>query len=322
MSSGLTVSDLFAGSSIAVVTPPADGTGLIAWADDRRDAIRALLADRGAVLLRGFEARPVAGLEDFLSLFSQDLLTYVNQSTPRTRVDGKVYTTTEYPANHTIPQHCEMAYHRDWPMLLAFQCVVPATTGGETPLADMERVTARIGTERMARFRERGVLYVRNYGHGVDLPWQTVFQTDVPGEVEAYCRANGMDFAWLGGDRLRTSHVCQGTAIHPGSGKELWFNQANLFHISSLPAELQEAMIAMFGEDDLPRNAFHGDGSPIAAADLEAVREAFAAETLAFPWQAGDMLLIDNMRYSHGRNPFTGPRRVVVAMSDPHSALI
>ncbi|PWC90779.1 hypothetical protein TSH100_01735 [Azospirillum sp. TSH100] len=321
MAHGFAVANPIPGSSIGLIAPPGDGTELIDWTGERVDAIRDLLSERGALLFRGFASTPVDGLERFLRLFSGQLLTYMNQSTPRTQVNGNVYTTTEYPANHTIPQHCEMAYHRDWPMLLAFQCVVPPETGGETPLADMDRVTARIGADRMAKFRDRGVMYVRNYGHGVDLPWQKVFQTDSPAEVEEYCRANGMEFEWKEDGLLRTAHACQGTARHPRTGREVWFNQANLFHVSSLPPNLQEAMIAMFGEDDLPRNAYHNDGSAIDPADLDAVRAAFDAETVAFPWLAGDVLLIDNMRYSHGRNPFTGSRRVVVAMCDAHSAV-
>jgi alpha-ketoglutarate-dependent taurine dioxygenase len=37
------------------------------------------------------------------------------------------------------------------------------------------------------------------------------------------------------------------------------------------------------------------------------------------PWRQGDILLIDNMLTAHARNPFTGPRKVVVAMADPHT---
>jgi alpha-ketoglutarate-dependent taurine dioxygenase len=33
-------------------------------------------------------------------------------------------------------------------------------------------------------------------------------------------------------------------------------------------------------------------------------------------WNAGDLLLIDNVLVGHGRRPFVGDRRVLVAMSD------
>jgi hypothetical protein len=40
---------------------------------------------------------------------------------------------------------------------------------------------------------------------------------------------------------------------------------------------------------------------------------------VAFPWQKGDILLLDNMLVAHGRAPYAGPRKVVVAMAEPVS---
>ncbi|MBD5633245.1 MAG: TauD/TfdA family dioxygenase, partial [Candidatus Eremiobacteraeota bacterium] len=39
-----------------------------------------------------------------------------------------------------------------------------------------------------------------------------------------------------------------------------------------------------------------------------------ASLTKATPWQRGDALWIDNMLACHGRSPFRGERRVLVAM--------
>jgi alpha-ketoglutarate-dependent taurine dioxygenase len=36
---------------------------------------------------------------------------------------------------------------------------------------------------------------------------------------------------------------------------------------------------------------------------------------VTFPWRAGDVLAIDNVLVMHGRKPFTGHRRVIVAMA-------
>ena len=79
-------------------------------------------------------------------------------------------------------------------------------------------------------------------------------------------------------------------------------------------------MLSVFNEEDLPRNACYGDGSPLDEAMLEHIREAFRSETIAFPWQAGDVLLVDNMLVAHGRNSFQGPRKILVAMTDSYSS--
>ena len=289
---------------------------LLPWLADEQALIRTLIDRHGALLLRGFGPPEPERLADVLTTLGGTLVDYVYKSTPRTRVEGRVFTATEYPADQRIPQHCEMAYARSWPRLLAFACITPAADGGQTPLADIARVTERLPVDLLDRFEARGVLYIRNYGLGVDLHWADVFQTDDPRAVDALCARTGIDTEWLDDDHLRTRQVCQGTARHWRTGDRVLFNQAHLFHPSNLPAAVREALEAAFGEEDLPRNARYGDGSPIDEGDLAQVRAAFDAETRMFDWQAGDVLLVDNMRWSHGRAPFTGTRRVLVAMAD------
>lgn len=38
-----------------------------------------------------------------------------------------------------------------------------------------------------------------------------------------------------------------------------------------------------------------------------------------FSWGKGDILLLDNMSIAHGREPYAGERKIVVAMSEPCS---
>ena len=168
-------------------------------------------------------------------------------------------------------------------------------------------------------FAERGVMYVRNYGSGVHLPWEVVFQTKERSEVERFCQEQGIAFEWKPDGGLRTRQVCQGVAVHPHTGETLWFNQAHLFHVSSLGASARQSLQELFREEELPRHAHFGDGSTIPEEVLEQVREAFRAECIEYPWQRGDVLLVDNMLVAHGRSPYSGPRRVLVAMAEPFS---
>src|SRR5205085_12219479 len=104
-------------------------------------------------------------------------------------------------------------------------------------------------------------------------------------------------------------------AQHPRTGEMIWFNQANLFHVSSLPSEVQNALLSNFGEENLPRNAYFGDGERIEAAVIKHINQVYEQESVAFPWQQGDVLMLDNMLIAHGRNPFKGARKIVVAMA-------
>ena len=181
----------------------------------------------------------------------------------------------------------------------------------------MRNATGRIPNEIIDRFEQRGVKYVRHYQPHIDLPWETVFQVHDRKALAEFCSSNDIDHEWLDGETLRTSQVCQGVARHPVTGERLWFNQAAMFHSSSLGPEGEKSLIACVGRDRLPRQAYYGDGGEIPGADLDVVRAAFEAESVVFRWEAGDVLLLDNMLVAHGRRPFKGNRKVVAALLDP-----
>lgn len=299
-----------------LVRPALDGIDLPEWATQNRDFIQAHLLKNGGILFRDFEVPTTAHFERFIVAISGTLLEYDYGSTPRSHVGGRIYTSTEYPSREVIPHHNEMSYAGDWPMKIWFFSIQPATEGGETPIADSRRVFQRLDPAIRERFARKKVMYVRNYHEGLDVPWQKVFQTDDRSKVEEYCRSAGIQYEWLEQSRLRTREVHQGVAEHPQTGEPVWFNQAHLFHVSSLPAERREVLLAAYPEQDLPRNAYYGDGSPIEEQVLSEIREAYLQEAVVFPWEAGDILMLDNMLTAHARRPFAGPRKVVVGMAE------
>ena len=301
-----------------VIQPAVEGLDIVAWGMNHRSLIDSQLLEHGGILFRGFAIPSVAVFEQFIVAVAGSLLEYSYRSTPRSQVSGRIYTSTEYPADQSIPLHNEMAYTRSWPMKIAFCCLIPAREGGATPIADSRSIFKRIDSRIRERFAEKQVLYVRNYSTGMDLSWQEVFQTDDKAEVEAYCRRVGIAFEWKGDDWLRTKQVCQAVATHSVTGEAVWFNQAHLFHVSSLPPEVRDVLLATFAEPDLPRNTYYGDGTPIESEVLETIRASYAQEMISFDWQEGDILLLDNMLVAHGRAPYVGPRKVVVGMAEPN----
>jgi alpha-ketoglutarate-dependent taurine dioxygenase len=303
---------------IPLVVTPRRPLALLDFAEEYAQSLESAIVEHGAMLFRGFAVPGESVLAALFAKLWTAPLPYIYRSTPRTDLGKGVYTATEYPASQELPMHSENAYQRSWPMRLGFHSVLPAASGGQTPLADVARVTAHIGAELVAEFRERQVSYSRNYFDFIDLPWQTVFQTQSREAVETFCRDHQIDFEWTS-DGLRTRQICQGTAIHPTTKRELWFNQAQLFHVSSLSPEIAASMIDIFGAEGLPRNAHFGDGKPIPERAIAHVNSAFEREKIVFDWQKDDVLLLDNMRIAHGRRPFVGPRRVLVSMAVPYT---
>ncbi|MEU7894922.1 TauD/TfdA family dioxygenase [Nonomuraea sp. NPDC049152] len=309
------VAPLLDGTRAVSCIPTVSGLDAREWLSSSDNAPARLRDEHGAVLLRGFAPLDAEGLAELATAVSGGLREYDNRSTPRQRVNGRVYTSTEYPPDQTIPQHNEMSYTDSWPATLFLACMVPAAQGGETPIADSARVHARVPAATRERFERHGVMYVRNFGHGMDLSWQEVFQTRDRVKVDAYCERHGIQAEWLGGERLRTRHVVQATLESQASGERVWFNQAHLFHVSSLPEDIERELRESFSEEELPRNAMYGDGTPLDPDDLAQIRAAYAAEEVSLPWQAGDIMIVDNEQFAHGRKPYSGARSVLVAMA-------
>jgi len=288
----------------------ADGRalGAGAWEDEAREA----LDDAGAVLLRGPVLREDAA-ELALSVIDDELLDDAFWSTPRSKVGGKTLTATEYPSPRTIHLHSEMAYMKIWPRFVAFHSIVVADEGGETTICNIDTVSDDWG-DRLAAFAEKGVTYRRTFQKGIDVAWQQAFQTTDPADVEEVAKRLGMTLEWQSDDALITSHTAQGT-VTATDGRSIYFNQAHLFHASSLDPQAREAIETLFGVDRLPRQAFYGDGSPIAQDDVDAIRASFERNQTGMHWREGDVLILDNMRFAHGRLPFKGSRRLHVAMA-------
>jgi alpha-ketoglutarate-dependent taurine dioxygenase len=297
--------------------PNVDGMDLGEWAAANREHLDALLLERRALLFRGFGVRDVEAFERFIAATSDGVkLEYKDRTTPRETRGTNIYTSTVHPANETIHLHNEGTYWVRWAAKLYF-CVLKAPArGGETPIADVRGVHDRIDPAVRERFAVAGMMLVRNFNLGFGLPWQDVFQTEDRREVEAYCNANDIRFEWGEGDHLRTQQVRPAIRRHPETGEAVWFNHAAFFHHTSLEPSMRAALIGEYGVEGLPYNTCYGDGAPIEDDVAERLREAYAAEKVVFPWEEGDVMLLDNMTVAHAREPFEGEREVVVAMTD------
>ncbi len=296
------------------------GSGIKAldWAVANKDEVEATLREQGAMLIRGLKINSSKQFSQLLkTLFDGELLQYTYRSTPRTEFKGNVYTATEYHADQEIAQHNENAYANRWPLRLGFFCMLPAQTGGQTPIADSREIYRQIPKDIREEFERKGVKYIRNYSE-IDLPWSEVFGTEDKQQVEQFCHDNRLTVQWTDNNGLRTTQVNPATQLHPHQQVKVWFNQAHLFHVSNLNPELAANLISTLGEENLPRNTTFGDDSPIDNDYLRIIREIYQQQKIAFDWQKSDVMLLDNMLFTHGRETYTGPRKILVGMARPY----
>ena len=303
-----------------LIEPELQGLNLVAWAGSNRDLVISLLLKHRALLFRGFEMNAPHHFNEFVKTASNgELLEYRDRSSPRHEVGEKIYTSTDYPADQQIALHNEGTYWLTWPLKIFFSCFIAPDQGGATPIADCRNVFKRISPSIRQQLIDKKIMYIRNYNDGFGLTWQTVFQTDQKAIVEKYCLSNLIEFEWKNGDRLRTKAIRPAIAEHPQTGEVVWFNHAAFFHVTSLEPTIQETLRREFKEEDLPYNTYYGDGSLIEDDVIGNLREAYQEEKVSFPWKQYDVLMLDNMSVSHGREPYKGERRVLVGMAEPYS---
>jgi alpha-ketoglutarate-dependent taurine dioxygenase len=307
-----------------------------AWLADQKPLITSVLNSRGALVLRGL--RSIDSAEDFdraIRVVFSGLRDYVGGTSPRERVSGKIMTATSIPANWSIPLHQEMSYAVDPPSRIAFFSQTAVTgTGGETTLGDMAGVLRRLSPEVRERFAGRGLQLRRTlpsaasarHKPGVKKLWTEAFATTDRDQAEQMARARGWEVRWLPGDTLQLyQDVLPSTKRHPVSGKEVWFNQVQLFSPACLLAwarrdgrtqDWREIDHARREHPEMLDDIVHGDGEPVSDADALHIDKVLTEAEAPVTLEKSDLVLIDNTLVSHGRRPFTGHRNLLVALAD------
>jgi hypothetical protein len=286
-----------------------------------KNEIDSKLISCGAVKFSGV---CIESLEDFqliVDSISSKFLSYVDGNSPRTKLSQNVYTSTEFDQTQRITMHNEFSYSSRWPNKLFFSCIKPADTGGETLLVDSREVLIKMDKSIVAEIEKRGIMYIRNLhggmGIGIGPSWQETFETNDKNDVESYCRACNMDFEWTNGGNLKLRQRRRGIIEHRISGEKVWFNQIDQFHPYHLEEEIYETMKSVYySSDDFPTYVTFGDGRIISENIVAEITNTINELTIAPIWKENELLLVDNELVGHGRNPFTGVRRVLVAMSE------
>lgn len=302
-------------------TQPIEAHDFGAFVAGRQREIDDALHACGAVLFSGFGIASAEAFSRCLGSLPIALQDYVDGNSPRRKIKGRVYTASEYHAELPISLHNELSYAHEWPGRIYFCCVLPATSGGSTTLADGRKILGRLSPGLLATFRNKGVTYVRNLpsaaGHGFGKTWEDTFETTDRGSVERHCAAAEISCQWRADGSLQLVHTRPATTRHPKTGEEVWFNQAEQFHPSSNPPDIYEALSSLYEDTpfDMPHYACFGDGTPIPLDALAEIRSAMAANLVDVRWEKGDFLIVDNVLAAHGRAPFQGQREVLVSMS-------
>jgi alpha-ketoglutarate-dependent taurine dioxygenase len=286
------------------------------WAAEHREALRAIVIEHGSVLVRGLGLRDADEVGAVFRRLATSLMTEREAFASRRTYSAGVYSSSMWPQNQLMCMHHELSYTLAFPGLMLFACLRAPTHGGATTVADSPTVLDALPAELIERFEREGWLLTRSYNDEIGASFAEAFGTEDRSAVESYCRANAIEFEWQPDGGLRTRQRRSAVVRHPVTGQRCWFNQIAFLNEWTLAPEVREYLVDVYGADGLPFNTRFGNGDPIGEDVVQLLNQVYEANTVREPWQAGDLMLVDNVRTAHSREPFEGPREVLVAMAD------
>ncbi|MBD2500007.1 TauD/TfdA family dioxygenase [Anabaena azotica FACHB-119] len=245
----------------------------------------------GILLFRGFGVdyeQMKAFAEKFSSRFVLDK--------DRPIVDPRnKYVTLVDPGMHYVSPHCENANSPFRPDVIWFCCGVPAAQGGETLYWDGVRVWQELDEELRQLFITQKIKFSQKFPAADWKRFLGVGATlaDVKRTLNGIL---GLSYEINQDQSISLEYVCSAVVKTKYGHQDAFAN--------SLIAEYKNPRGVVTFED----------GSPIPSTVINTIQQLMNNLTEVIPWQSGDLVMIDNSRFLHGRRSFTDRRRRIYSL--------
>lgn len=205
------------------------------------------------------------------------------------------FVTLVEPGMHYVSPHCEHANSPFRPDVIWFCCGVPADQGGETLFWDAVRVWKGLSEELRELFITKKIRFLQKFP-----------------------AADWKHFLGVGATLADVKHTLNGI---PGLSYKINEDQSvSLEYICSAVVKTkyghQDAFAnSLISEYKNPRGIVtFEDGSPIGSTVINQVKQVMNNCTEVIPWQPGDLVMIDNSRFLHGRRSFSDRKRRIYSL--------
>ena len=280
----------------------------------KRDDVKKALIEYGAILFRGFDA-DVVRFKEFTDQCCSQFITHTGVAV-RGKFDefGKDYTLTEVTVGENdLALHGEMFHSPSAPEVIWFYCQDPAPIGGQTTLADANKLYLALPKEIQSLFESKKLRYKHYEPPQV---WQPRYGTEsLASVIENLKTEEGTQNIHADeNNNLVYDYVTSAIRVSKFGDKKVFLN--NIFITRNPANSLKDAptIDKKMGQKKAIDVEFE-DGTPISDDILLEVFKAGTSITQDIEWQPSDFVMVDNTRLLHGRRAFKGKRRIATRIA-------
>ena len=232
----------------------------------------------------------------------------------RTKLAGQVYSASEYNNARSIPTHHELSYTPEPPRWIIFYAH-KAVESGCMRLVDGKRLWAALRASGWNDVLHNEIVYRKCMPSetriGFGKTWQEHFENADPSSVSKLLEEQGIAYRWLSNGDLSMEYR---TGLYQErSVGVVWFAQPRLWH---LPFRGLDWFERRMDRQHWPTDVSWNNGSSIPTEFLQWLEEREEEFAIRIQLTTGGLLIVDNHRVAHGREPYVGVREHWVAMGN------
>ncbi|PHJ65697.1 taurine catabolism dioxygenase TauD [Nostoc linckia z18] len=245
----------------------------------------------GLILFRGFDVN-YEQMKVFAEQFDATFLNQYNR--PIVDLNNQFITLVD-SGMHYIAPHCENANSPFRPDVVWFCCAVPAAEGGETLFWDGVEVWKAMSRELQQLFIDQKIRYVQKF---LASHWQQFLgaSATIDDVKKILDNMAGISYKINQDESLILEYICSGVI------KTKYGNQ-DAFANSIISEYRNPRAIVTFA-----------NGSAIPVKVINEIQKILDDLIGFIPWMSGDLVMIDNSRFLHGRKSFNDKRRRIVTL--------
>lgn len=285
---------------------------------DVRDELR----DRGFAFVRGANFSSPRAFQDWSSNLALpfDYTSGYNNRTTLSEDAQLVYNTGSEPPEHHVRLHTEMCYSDVFPRYIGFACFNLDLRNqgdrfdGATTLASNGEVERLLAGATVKKFMAHGTRFrMRMYDdEAEDRPptaggsWQGSFGTREKAALLRVCAASNRTCTFRGAS-VDVEHTLPSYLDYHGTP---------IFRpcLGSLGGWWEQDAFPSTPPAERPFYSSWGNGENFTWDEMQDVEVAAKKSKKRICWQKGDAVIVDNLRVSHGREPYHGVRELGVVL--------